>query len=1104
MPEPALDPKSINTNYFVCTLGQAAALKATHPRYSTINNLVDELATVSPDAPAVGFPKPPATGSQDDKWEDEIFDFRGLRQQSMRVARQLSKDVLPPPSNGVASRTVAILCSSSSDFLLLWLGLTRLGYASLQIAPQCQPAAIAHLCETCNVSLLFCDDAHDALAQNAAEKSMSDHEGLSLEIHKIPLHLDGSDQPFSRDADIEPYWPVKKTDTAFIHHSSGTSSGLPKPIPQTHNGAVAVLPCLAEGINRATFTTTPLYHGGVADCFRAWTSGAMIWLFPGKDLPITASNTLKCLRIAEEAAMQETRVPRVAYFSSVPYVLQMLAEEQEGLKVLRNMDIVGVGGAALPPKIGDSLVEKGVNLVSRFGSVECGFLLSSHRDYREDKAWQYLRAAVGADTLRFERQDDDLAELIVTQDWPQMNKINRPDGSLATADLFAPHPTIPHAWKYHSRADSQLTLVTGKKFDPAPLETAIAGHQLLKDVLIFGNGQPFPGALLIPSADSRIEGNALVEAVWPTIAQLNNESQPHARISKAMLVPLEKSESSIEKSSKGTILRAQAEKRYASIIRTSYEKAAHHVDDIPNGTDKAEIPDEEVEEAVADIVATVTGYDKDIPVDADLFSQGVDSVACMQIRGLLQKRLLNETSGELPLNVVYDCGSIDKLAKYLVKRRHGHVSSEDDEGVLMRDLAAEYSQFKPSPTVSNVGAIETQQAARQEHVVVLTGATGALGAHLLASLQARDDISHIICLVRAKDSIAARERVNKSLMQREKALLGSSNDRIACISAQLSEPDLGLSEEAYRDIAAKATIFIHAAWAVNFSMRLRSFVKDHIAGLQHLTTLAASSTRKDPPAFLFCSSTASVLGPNATFPIPEAISDNPCSASPLGYSRSKWVAEKICYNAHQKTRLRGRISVLRVGQLCGDTRNGVWNATEAWPLMLSSVRVTGTLPRLDEPLSWLPVDIAASAILEIALADDHRSKMDEGTPIFHIVNNDRTTTWTDLLCWYQQLEPPFTVVEPRQWVSQLEELQGDAASHPARKLLGLWKSAYESDKPSSSSDDNPPPLFSTTATKSVSSAIAGVRPISEGHFRLIYRWMEREMFGEVAQDVSGQ
>ncbi len=46
-------------------------------------------------------------------------------------------------------------------------------------------------------------------------------------------------------------------------------------------------------------------------------------------------------------------------------------------------------------------------------------------------------------------------------------KKNRPDGSFATADLFAPHPEIPHAWKYHSRADSQLTLITGKKFDPA-------------------------------------------------------------------------------------------------------------------------------------------------------------------------------------------------------------------------------------------------------------------------------------------------------------------------------------------------------------------------------------------------------------------------------------------------------------------------------------------------------------------------------------------------------------------------------------------------------------------------------------------------------------
>lgn len=170
-----------------------------------------------------------------------------------------------------------------------------------------------------------------------------------------------------------PQSSINEDDVAYIHHSSGTSSGLPKPIPQTHRGAAASLPCFDNGSEFATFTTTPLYHGGVVDCLRAWSSGALIWLFPGKDVPITTANILKALEVATEAANRDSdRCPSVTYFSSVPYVLQMMADEPKGIRSLASMDLVGVGGAALPTGVGDSLVAAGVNLISRYGNVECG------------------------------------------------------------------------------------------------------------------------------------------------------------------------------------------------------------------------------------------------------------------------------------------------------------------------------------------------------------------------------------------------------------------------------------------------------------------------------------------------------------------------------------------------------------------------------------------------------------------------------------------------------------------------------------------------------------------------------------------------------------
>jgi len=841
----------------------------------------------------------------------------------------------------------------------------------------------------------------------------------------------------------------------------------------------------------------------------------MIWLFPGRDVPITTSNiirSLDCTRLAT----QSYNIPRVRYFSSVPYVLQMLAAEPDGLKLLKEMVLVGVGGAALPSSEGDDLVQQGVNLISRFGSAECGFLMSSHRDYTVDKEWQYLRRDKSPH-LRFEPQEGGLAELIILPTWPHMAKRNRNDGSYATADLFEPHPTIIDAWKYRSRSDSQLTLLTGKKFDPAPPEAAIATSSLLIDCLIFGNGQQCPGALLFCSTSSAdMTSEDVVDAIWPMVRKLNSESQAHTRLSRSMLVVMPKGAPALEKSSKGTIMRTAAEVKYSAEISKAYEdNASIAMNGITDGGSSALVQVEEVPTTVLEIIKEVLGTDDAIPEDADLFSFGVDSIACMQIRALLQSRLLAANSPKLPLNIVYDCGTIRNTVKHILTIRKGGMFEKEDEIGQMQTLVSEYSTFRTAVVpISNTASEPSNGLPRSMpngEVVILTGATGALGAHILDQLRTSPHVSQIHCLVRAASLTAARERVSKSLIIRNKAPLDDvkSSSKIECHPCKLSDPHLGLEScpeniAIYTSLATQTTVIIHAAWAVNFSMRLSSFVKDHIAGLRNLINFALASPCPSPPRFIFCSSTASVLGPNATFSIPENISYERLSASPLGYSRSKWVAEAICEQAHLNTRLRDRVSVLRIGQLCGDTESGIWNVTEAWPLMLSSVSVTRSLPDLKETLDWLPVDVAAQAVLEIGMSRDLAEKQTSITeakeetskaevqniPVYHILNPSTQTTWSDLLHWLQELSPDFDIVSPSEWVSRLDDLKGDAAKHPARKLLGLWKNAYIDDRNEESRKEV---VFAMDQTKKAASVMGNVQPIDEYQFEKIWAWIRREM-----------
>jgi acyl-coenzyme A synthetase/AMP-(fatty) acid ligase len=153
--------------------------------------------------------------------------------------------------------------------------------------------------------------------------------------------------------------PEEEANTiAIIFHSSGTT-GMPKPIYQTHRVWTTALSCKT---GPPAFTTTPLYHGGASDLLRSLMSRSCLYLFT-PERPITAQNIVKSVEAC----------PDVHYFLAVPFVLKLLAEDPQARQLLARMDMISVGGAPLHQEMGDQMVKQfGWKLVSRMGSSECG------------------------------------------------------------------------------------------------------------------------------------------------------------------------------------------------------------------------------------------------------------------------------------------------------------------------------------------------------------------------------------------------------------------------------------------------------------------------------------------------------------------------------------------------------------------------------------------------------------------------------------------------------------------------------------------------------------------------------------------------------------
>ena len=240
-----------------------------------------------------------------------------------------------------------------------------------------------------------------------------------------------------------------------------------------------------------------------------------------------------------------------------------------------------------------------------------------------------------------------------------------------------------------------------------------------------------------------------------------------------------------------------------------------------------------------------------------------------------------------------------------------------------------------------------------------------------------------------------------------------------------------------------------SAWAVNFNLGIRSFEEQHIKGVHNLIQVSLSVTTPAPARFFFCSSIATALGTLPPATIPETPIFDLKAALSQGYARSKLVSEHIALIAARDAGASTRI--LRIGQIVGDGKMGLWNDTEAIPLIIRSALTLKALPALDETESWLPVDTLATVILELAGISTGAIPISNSDPdLVYNLENPNTFSWTNsLLPELRRSGLVFSTISVAEWLQKLRDYEdsgGDAERNPAIKLIDHFESSYGTKK----------------------------------------------------------
>ncbi|KAL8898818.1 MAG: hypothetical protein Q9192_001881, partial [Flavoplaca navasiana] len=377
---------------------------------------------------------------------------------------------------------------------------------------------------------------------------------------------------------------------------------------------------------------------------------------------------------------------------------------------------------------------------------------------------------------------------------------------------------------------------------------------------------------------------------------------------------------------------------------------------------------------------------------------------------------------------------------YLFALSQGEEIRQEDDSKLAERLIENYSVFQKFENKNGLDfGVNGDVVERWGNAAFLTGTTGSVGAHTLHQLLHDPYVSKIYCPVRGKNPL---QRVMSSLSQRRLSVPEQHQDKIVAFESDLNHPTFNLSPSAFALLKRELALIIHTAWPVNFNLPLKSF-EPHILGLHNLLSLSMNVKRPSPARFYFASSVSVALNLTAGSHIPEALQNDFGAVSATGYARSKFVGEHIVARA---TEMGARASVLRIGQVVGDTKWGLWNEGEFLPMVIRSSLVLGVLPLLEERCSWLPVDTLAAAILDLTkLKVDASPSSSTPSPPQLVYNllNPHTFTWSSLL-HSLRTHLQFQIVPFAHWLALLNQsaTKGEEEDNPAVKLLEYFEMNY--------------------------------------------------------------
>jgi len=338
--------------------------------------------------------------------------------------------------------------------------------------------------------------------------------------------------------------------------------------------------------------------------------------------------------------------------------------------------------------------------------------------------------------------------------------------------------------------------------------------------------------------------------------------------------------------------------------------------------------------------------------------------------------------------------------------------------------------------------------------ILLTGATGVLGAHMLRELLSQTK-SKIYCLVRTGTRKPPKERLLTYLKiyDHQGELEQEFHKRAIVLEGDISKADLGWDQKVYDQLTKSIDVIIHSAASTNLFSDFKSIESINVGGTKNIVNFCLKTKQR----YLCFVSSYSVMGDKTfdkDFVFKETHFNVDQGFEGFPYQETKYIAEKFIRESTEAGLL---WNIFRPGQIYGDSETGAYplskNIVGAFFYDIFKMMILGQIiPVSQWKFDISPVNYVSQGLIHLGL------KRPFIYETYHLANPHIQYIY-DTIKIYNELGYPMEEIEVNDFVDciQNDKLMVNGRPHKsiATRIFKLWaKGGFFNFKESASVDSD--------------------------------------------------